>query len=100
MSVVSAGELTTVYTAVVVLKTLTLALGGLITYHAYKAFRRTSSTPLRSLAVGFGLVTLGSLLAGLVDQIVRLPTDVALVVESLLTVAGFAVILYSVYVDQ
>ena len=85
---------------VLVLKTLTLALGGLITYQALKAYRRTLSPALRSLTIGFGLVTLGSLLAGFVDQIVGLPTDVALVVESLLTVLGFAVILYSLYVDR
>ncbi len=92
--------MTDVSVAIVVLKTLTLALGGLITYQAYRAFRRTGSPALRSLTVGFGLVTLGSLLAGLVDQIVRLPTDVALVVESLLAAVGFAVILYSLYVDR
>ena len=85
---------------IIVLKTLTLVLGGLITYQALKAFRRTRSPALRSLTVGFGLVTLGSLLAGLVDQIVGLPTDVALVVESVLTAGGFAVILYSLYADR
>ena len=92
--------MTHVESLVIVLKTLTLVLGGLITYQAFKAFRRTRSPALRSLTVGFGLVTLGSLLAGLVDQFAGLPTDLALVTESFLTVAGFAVILYSLYVDR
>jgi hypothetical protein len=85
---------------VIVLKTLTLVLGGTITYLSYKAFRRTGSPALRSLTLGFGLVTLGALLAGLADQVIGLQTDIALVVESVLTAAGFAVIVYSLYVDQ
>lgn len=87
-------------TIIVALKTLTLVLGVVITYLSYKAFRRTGSPALRSLTLGFGLVTLGALLAGVVDQIVGLQTDIALIVESALTAAGFAVIVYSLYVDR
>lgn len=85
---------------IVVLKTITLALGLTITYLSYKAFRRTGSPALRSLALGFGLVTLGALLAGMVDQLMGLETNVALVIESVLTAAGFGVIIYSLYVDR
>jgi hypothetical protein len=91
--------------AVVVLKTLSLVLGGLITYFAYKAYRRTGSDPLRALALGFGLVTAGALMAGVLDQVLAgpvgpvAPRDAALLVESLLTTAGFGVILYSLYAD-
>jgi divalent metal cation (Fe/Co/Zn/Cd) transporter len=83
----------------VVLKTLTLALGGSITYFSHRAFRRTGSNALRALTVGFGIVTLGALLAGVVDQFSPVDPSVALVVESLFTAAGFAVILYSLYVE-
>jgi hypothetical protein len=85
---------------VVVLKTITLVLGLTITYLSYKAFRRSGSAALRSLTVGFALVTLGALLAGVADQIIGLQTDFALVVESVLTAAGFAVIVYSLYVER
>lgn len=85
---------------VVVLKTITLVLGLTVTYLAYKAYRRSGSTALRSLALGFGLVTLGALLAGVADQIIGLQTDFALVVESVLTAVGFAVIVYSLYVER
>lgn len=88
-----------VTTAVVALKTLTLALGGLITYFSWKAYRRTGARALRALAIGFGVVTLGSLLAGAVDQLVAVDASYALVVESALTAVGFAVIVYSLYVD-
>ena len=87
----------TVPTAIVVMKTLSLVLGGAITYLAYKAYRRTGAPSLRYLAVGFGIVTLGSLLAGIIDQVLQLELRVGLLVESVLITAGFAVIVYSLY---
>ena len=86
---------------VIAFKTLALVFGGLITYFATKAYRRTESPALRALAVGFGFVTLGALLAGAMDQFIMGPTDrtLALAIESLLTTIGFGVILYSLYAD-
>lgn len=86
-------------TAVLVLKTLTLILGSMITFYSYQAYRRTASRALRALALGFGLVTLGALLAGIVDQLIAVDPDFALVVESAFTTVGFAIILYSLYID-
>lgn len=82
---------------IVALKTLTLVLGGSITFFAYRAYRRTNSTPLGVLTIGFGLVTIGSLLAGLIDQLTSLAAGYALMTESALTAIGFAVVLYSLY---
>jgi hypothetical protein len=103
-------------TALVALKTITLLLGGLITYFSYKAYRRSGARPLWYLAVGFGIVTAGAMFAGLIDQLLRLSvigeesfpvqvgglddravTDIALVIENALTALGFAVIVYSLY---
>lgn len=83
----------------VLFKTLTLVVGGLITYFAYRAYVRTSSPALRALTIGFGFVTVGSLLAGLLDQLLQVDNSWALIIESGFTLAGFAVILYSLYVD-
>ena len=88
-----------VTSAVVALKTITLVLGGLITYFAFKAYRRTGVRALRALALGFGTVTLGSLLAGVFDQLLTLNRQAALIVESGLTAVGFATILYSLFVE-
>ncbi|RBI62196.1 hypothetical protein DMJ13_09955 [halophilic archaeon] len=84
---------------VIALKTLTLALGGLITYFAFKAYRRTGSPALRSLAIGFGVVTLGAFLAGVADQALNVNRDAVLVIESGLTAIGFAAIAYSLYAE-
>lgn len=78
-------------------KTLNLALGGLITYYAYKAYRRTGSASLRAMAVGFGTITIGALLAGSIDRFTVMNDDLSLVVESLFTMVGFVTILYSLH---
>jgi hypothetical protein len=88
-----------VTSTVVALKTITLVLGGLITYFAFKAYRRTGARALRALALGFGTVTLGSLLAGVVDRLLQTASTAAMVVESALTAVGFAIVLYSLYAE-
>lgn len=87
----------TTATLVVALKALTLVLGGIITYFAAKAYRRTNAAPIGHLALGFGFVTLGALLAGAAHQALGFQTDTVLVIESALTVVGFGVITYSLY---
>lgn len=82
---------------IVVLKTLILLSGGAITLYAFRAYRRTEAAALGALATGFGLVTLGALLAGAVDQVLPLSRSLALVVESAFTALGFAVILWSLF---
>jgi hypothetical protein len=105
-------------TVLVALQTIILLLGGSITYFAYKAHQRTGARPLWYLAVGFGIVTLGTILGGVVDQVIRFSmvggsggslaaggvgdisvAGVALVIESALTAVGFAVIVYSLYTE-
>ena len=61
---------------------------------------KTSATGLTYLAVGFATITVGSLIAGVADQLFGLPTDVALVFENALTAVGFAIIAYSLYVTS
>jgi hypothetical protein len=86
--------------AIVVLKTLTLLLGSLITYFSYKAYRRTGAESLRYLSVGFGIVTLGALLAGVIDQVFQAGFRLGQMVETALVTLGFAVILYSLYASD
>ncbi|MFB6281884.1 MAG: hypothetical protein ABEH40_07695 [Haloferacaceae archaeon] len=86
-------------TAIVVIKTLTLALGGLITLLSYRAYARTGARPLRALAIGFGVVTAGAIAAGVLDQLTPLGLQWSVLAESLLTLAGFAVITYSLYAE-
>jgi hypothetical protein len=94
-------------TAIVATKTVTLVLGGLITYFSVKAYRRTGARALRSLAIGFGVITFGSVIAGAIDVLPTLPPFAGFVpdfslltgifVHSALTTLGFMFITYSLY---
>jgi hypothetical protein len=89
----------TVPSIIIVLKTITLLLGGLITYLSYKAFRRTRAQSLGALTLGFGIITLGTLLAGVADQLI-VDFETGLLIESTLLAVGFAVIVYSLYTTE
>lgn len=90
------GETTTT-TLIIGLKTLTLVLGGLITYLAFKAYRRTGEHSLGFLSLGFAIVTFGTLLAGAADQLLGAAILTGLLIESALIATGFLVIVYSLY---
>lgn len=97
MSPHTAGTMTAIALAVV--KTLVVLVGGTITYFAYKAYRRTNQPALRLLAIGFGLVTLGFALAGLVYELLSISLVLGILIESILMLAGFIVIAYSLYAN-
>jgi hypothetical protein len=87
-------------TAIVAVNTVTLALGSLVTYLALKAYRRTGAAALRALAVGFGVVTLGAVIGGLVDLLVpNAGLLEGVLVHSTTTMIGFAFVAYSLYVE-
>lgn len=81
-------------------KTLTLACGMVLTALAYRAYRRSHSAPMRVLSVGIGLVTMGAVLAGSLNQLVGVPLVMSTTVESVFTAAGFLVMTYSLYSDR
>ena len=85
---------------VVIASAVTLALGGVLTHLAYRAYRRTGSPILRSLTAGFGLVTLGLLFGGGLHQILGLGFLPGLLAQRLLTVAGFGLLIYSLYATE
>lgn len=90
----------TTTTLIIGFKTLTLVLGSLITYLAYRAYRRTRSRSLGALSLGFGIVTLGTFLAGVVDQLLDAGFQTGLVIESALISLGFLIIVYSLYTTR
>ena len=89
---------------IVVSKTLVLVLGGFITYYSYQAYRRTGAPQHRWLTFGFGIITVGAVLGGVLDLLVEtyLGQDLiytSVFVSSSLTAVGLGVILYSLYVQ-
>lgn len=85
--------------ALTVVKTLVLVVGSVITYFAFKAYRRTRERALGYLAAGFGLVTLGLVLAGMLYELLGVQLATGILLESLLVLTGFLVIARSLYVQ-
>jgi len=85
--------------ALAIVKTLLLIVGGVITFVASKAYRRTRQPALGYLALGFGLVTLGLVLAGMLYELLAVPLMTGILFESLLVLAGFLVIARSLYIS-
>jgi drug/metabolite transporter (DMT)-like permease len=81
-------------------KTLALVLGGLITYLAFKAYRKTGARSLGALSLGFGIITAGTFLAGVVNQVFGASFQTSQLIESALIAVGFLVIVYSLYMTQ
>lgn len=50
---------------------LTLGLGGTIAALSYRAYRRAGETTFRTAAVGFALITVGSIVEGIYELGVR-----------------------------
>lgn len=88
-----------VETAIVATKTVSLVLGSLITYFSFRAYRRTGAPPLRALAVGFGIVTLGAVVAGVLDLFTSVQLLHGVLVHSALTMVGLLFITYSLYAE-
>ena len=86
--------------AILVIKTLILVLGSGITFIAYKAHRRTGAPALRTLSVGFGIITLGALLAGVAHQLLGVALQTGVLINSLLVAVGLAIIMYSLYIQK
>lgn len=86
-------------TAIAVVKSITLLLGGGITYIAVKAYRRTGEKSLRALSIGFGIITLGAVISGAATQLLSVSLEVGVFVNSIFVAVGLAVILYSLYIQ-
>ena len=78
-------------------KVFALVLGAFIVYLAYRGYKRNRSNPLRYVALGFSLITAGTVVEGLFYVILGEALLAAIAVGTTVTVVGFAVIIYSIY---
>jgi TRAP-type C4-dicarboxylate transport system permease small subunit len=83
----------------IVAKATTLIFGGALTLLAYRAFRRTGAVGLKVLGIGIGLLTAGALVGGVLHQLVGVPLNLSVTVQSVFTAVGFAVMTYSLFTD-
>lgn len=72
-----------------------LALGILITYYSFEAYRRTGTYYMRNAAIGFGIITLGVFIEGVLFEFGGLDLALVHIIESVATGLGFVVLLIS-----
>lgn len=89
-----------IVTAIAVVKSVILVLGGGITYIAFRAYRRTGANSLQVLGVGFGIITLGAFVTGVANQFFSVSLELGVLVNSVFVAIGLAVIMYSLYIQQ
>lgn len=83
--------------AVIVVKSVITVLGASISLIAFRAFRRTKDPSLKLLSTGFGIITLGALLSGALNQIYVTSLEVGVLMNSIFVAIGFGIIMYSLY---
>lgn len=79
------------------LKTLIGVLGLLLAYLSLKAYRKSKSKNMLFLSIGFGIITVGSILAGLSFEFLGFTLLQVNIVESLMILVGFIMVMYSIY---
>jgi len=72
-----------------------LGLGILITYYSFEAYRRTGTYYMRNAAIGFGIITLGVFIEGVLFEFGGLDLAFVHLIESVAIGLGFVVLLIS-----
>ena len=81
----------------VIAKFVTLLLGLIITYQAYRGYRRSDDRPLLYVAVGFFFISVGLVIEGLLFEFDVLPIYQASALQTGVAALGMLFVLYSLY---
>ncbi|MFB6224293.1 MAG: hypothetical protein ABEH86_11550 [Haloarcula sp.] len=81
----------------VIAKLITVGLGLLITYQAYKGYRTYGSEPMLYVAIGFLFISIGAVIEGVLFDVVGLSIFLAGTIQTAIVAVGMLVILYSLY---
>ena len=84
-------------TTIRVVKILLVLMGSLVVWLSLTAWRRNKSSAMFFLAVGFSLVTAGSVAAGILFEFLNYELLEVNIAEGVVQLLGFAMIIYSVY---
>lgn len=82
---------------VTIVKMAALILGAFVVHLAYKGYKRNSSRPLLYVAIGFALITAGTIMEGILYVVFISDLLVAIAVGTTVTVLGLLAIIYSIY---
>lgn len=79
------------------LKMVIVLLGTVLVYLGIKGYRRRRSKDMIFLSLGFGLITAGSVAAGILFEFLGFELIEVSIVESIMVIAGFSSLVYSIY---
>lgn len=86
--------------ALVIAKLVTMGLGFLVAYQAYRGYQRHHNSSLFYVAIGFLLISVGAVLEGILFEVVGLTIFSAGAIQTALVAAGMLAVLYSLYRDD
>ncbi|MEF8777471.1 MAG: hypothetical protein V5A36_01025 [Natronomonas sp.] len=81
----------------VIAKLITVGLGLLITYQAYRGYSVYGSEPMLYVAAGFLFISIGAVIEGVLFDVVGLSIFLAGTIQTTIVAVGMIIILYSLY---
>lgn len=78
-----------------VFRLLVLSLAILVTYHSVTAYRRTRADYMRDASIGFGIISLGVFVEGVLFEFGGLGLALVHIIESIIVAFGFLILLVS-----
>lgn len=81
----------------VIAKLFLLAMGLFIAFQAYRGYIRNDSPRMGFLAAGFVLISLGTVLEGLLYELLHVTIYTAGAIQTVIASVGMVLILYSLY---
>lgn len=79
------------------LKLIIVLLGTVLVYLGTKSYRKTRSSAMIFLVLGFGLITAGSVAAGILFEFLGFQLIEVEIVESVMVIIGFGSLIYSIF---
>lgn len=80
-----------------IIKILLVLMGAVVVWLSGKAWRRNKSSAMFFLALGFALITAGSVAAGILFEFLGYDLREVSIVEGTVQLLGFGLIIYSIY---
>ncbi|WP_435334614.1 DUF7521 family protein [Haloarchaeobius sp. TZWWS8] len=81
----------------VIAKLVTVVLGLLVSYQAYRGYRTHGSEPMLYVAIGFVFVSVGAVIEGVLFDVLGWSIFVAGAVQTAAVAVGLLFVLYSLY---
>lgn len=81
----------------IIAKLVTMLLGVLIAYQAYRGYRRSGSQPMLYVAIGFVLISVGAVIEGILFDVFHFSIFDAGTVQTAIVAVGMLCILYALY---